>query len=109
MNLGAWEALEELKNDIASPQLIRIVESLQSSVEQIPIIEAFDELDNEREYYKEKRKESNEKLISRKGMIGKAVGFAPMVALFVGYLIIPLVVIGLFSMTNSFTTMSTMI
>lgn len=108
MNLGAWEALEELKNDIAAPQLIRIVESLQSSVEQIPIVEAFDELDNEREYYKEKRKESNEKLISRKGMIGKAVGFAPMVALFVGYLIIPLVVIGLLSMTNSFTTMSTM-
>lgn len=105
---GAWEALEELKNNIASTQFIRIVESLQSSVEQIPISKAFDELDNEREYHKEKRKESNEKLISRKGLIGKAVGFLPMIGLFVGYLIIPLVVIGLLSMTNSFTTMSTM-
>lgn len=105
---GAWEALEELKNDINDEQMIRIVEGLQSAVEKIPIHEAFDELDNEREYYKEKRKESNERLIKRKGMIGKAIGFTPMIGLFVGYLIVPLVVIGLLSMTNAFAEMSTM-
>ncbi len=105
---GAWEALEELKNDINNEQMIRIVEGLQSAVEKIPIHEAFDELDNEREYYQEKRKESNERLIKRKGMIGKAIGFAPLIGLFVGYLIIPLVLIGLLSMTNAFSTMSTM-
>ena len=75
----------------------------------IPIREAFDELDTEREYYQEKRKASNEKLISRKGMIGKAIGFAPMIILFVGYLIAPLVVIGLMSMMSSFSTMGTMV
>ena len=105
---GAWEALEELKNDVSNKQLIRIIESMQSSVESIPIAHAFDELDNEREYYQEKRKEANEKLISRKGMIGKALGFTPMISLFVGYLIGPLVIIGLTSMTSSFSTMSTM-
>ncbi len=105
---GAWEALEELKNEINFEQMIRIVEGLQSAVEKIPINEAFDELDNEREYYQEKRKESNERLIKRKGMIGKAIGFTPMIGLFVGYLIVPLVVIGLLSMTNAFSTMSTM-
>ena len=105
---GAWEALEELKNEINFEQMIRIVEGLQSAVEKIPINEAFDELDNEREYYQEKRKESNERLIKRKGMIGKAIGFTPLVGLFVGYLIVPLVVIGLLSMTSSFSTMSTM-
>ncbi len=105
---GAWEALEELKNDINDEQMIRIVEGLQSAVEKIPINEAFDELDNEREYYQEKRKESNERLIKRKGMIGKAIGFTPMIGLFVGYLIVPLVVIGLMSMTNAFGEMSTM-
>lgn len=105
---GPWEALEELKNDIAFPQLIRIVESLQSAVEKIPINQAFDELDTERAYYQEKRKESNERLIARKGLIGKVIGFAPMVTLFVGYLIIPLVAIGLVSMTSAFTSMSTM-
>ena len=105
---GAWEALEELKNEINFEQMVRIVEGLQSAVEKIPINEAFDELDNEREYYQEKRKESNERLIKRKGMIGKAIGFTPMVGLFVGYLIVPLVVIGLFSMTDTFNTVSTM-
>ena len=49
----------------------------------------------ERAYYQEKRKESNERLIARKGRIGKLIGFAPMVCLFVGYLIVPLVVIGM--------------
>ena len=103
---GAWEALEQLKEEIAFPQLIRIVESLQAAVEKIPIREAFDELDNERDYYQAKRAESNERLIKRKGMIGKIVGFAPMVGLFVGYLIVPLVAIGLTSMTDTFTSMS---
>ena len=105
---GAWEALEELKNEINFEQMVRIVEGLQSAVEKIPINEAFDELDNEREYYQEKRKESNERLIKRKGMIGKAIGFTPLVGLFVGYLIVPLVLIGLMSMTTSFSSISTM-
>lgn len=105
---GGWEALEELKNDVTFPQFIRIIESLQQAVEKIPIVSAFDELDTEREYYQEKRKQSNEKLLSRKGLIGKAIGFAPMVCLFVGYLIAPLMVIGLTSMTDTFSTMSTM-
>ena len=105
---GAWEALEELKNELSFQQLIRLVEGLQSAVESIPIREAFDELDSERSYYQEKRKESNERLISKKSMIGKVIGFAPMVILFVGYLIIPLCVIGLTSMTEAFNTMSSM-
>jgi len=105
---GPWEALEELKNDISFMQLIRIIESLQAAVEKIPIREAFDELDTERAYHQEKRKESNERTISRKSMIGKVIGFAPMVTLFVGYLIIPLCVIGLTSMTSAFASMSSM-
>ncbi len=103
---GAWEALEELKNDISYMPLIRIVESMQAAVEKIPIKDAFDELDSEREYYRDKRKESNERLIARKGRIGKAIGFAPLICLFVGYLIVPLVFIGLTSMSSSFNSMS---
>ena len=106
---GPWEALEELKNDISFQQLIRIVESLQAAVEKIPIREAFDELDTERAYHQEKRKESNERNIARKSMIGKVIGFAPMVILFVGYLIVPLCVIGMTSMTSAFSSMSSMI
>ena len=103
---GAWEALEEMKEDISYLPLVRIVESMQAAVEKIPIKDAFDELESERDYYQEKRKESNDRLIKRKGMIGKAIGFAPMVCMFVGYLIIPLVFIGLTSMSSSFSTMT---
>ena len=102
---GAWEALEDMKDEVTYTPMIRIIESLQAAVEKIPIQDAFDELDSERDYYKEKRKESNERLIKRKGMIGKAIGFTPMVCLFVGYLIIPLVFIGFTSMSSSFTSM----
>ena len=100
---GAWEALEELKNSVTNQDMIRIVESLQAAVEKIPIREAFDELDADRDYHQEKRKETNNQLISRKGLIGKGVGFAPMICLFVGYLIVPLVVIGISSMSGAFT------
>ena len=106
---GAWEALEQLKNDTDFPLFVRIVESLQAAVEKIPIEQAFDELDTERDYYQQKRKQSNERLISRKAMIGSVIGFAPMVCLFVGYLIVPMCVIGLGSMTGVFSGMSTAI
>lgn len=98
---GPWEALEQLKEDVSYQQFIRIVESLQAAVEKIPIEDAFDELDTEREYYQAKRKESNERLISKKGMIGRGIGFAPMIVIFVCYLIIPLVFIGMTSMQDS--------
>lgn len=105
---GAWEALEEMKEEISFGPLIRIVESLQTSVEKVPIREAFDELDTDREYYQDKRKEANDRLISKKGMIGRAIGFTPLVGIFVGYLVVPLVVIGLTSMTTSFDAMTSM-
>ncbi len=103
---GAWESLEDLKEDVSYAPFIRIIESLQAAVEKIPIADAFDELDTEREYYQEKRKESNERLISKKGRIGKTIGFAPMVILFVGYLIAPLILVGLTTMTETFNNMT---
>ena len=54
-----------------------------------------------------RRKESNERLISKKGMIGRAIGFTPMIVIFVGYLIIPLVFIGLTSMNSSMNSIQT--
>lgn len=105
---GAWEALEEMKDEVTYEPFIRIIESLQSSVERVPIKEAFEELDSDRQYYRDKRKETNERLVNEKGRIGRFIGFAPMVITFVGYLIVPLVFIGLTSMTSSFDSMSKM-
>lgn len=106
---GGWEALEEMKDEVTYEPFIRIIESLQTSVEKVPIKEAFEELDSDRDYYKDKRKETNERLIARKGRIGKVIGFAPMVVTFIGYLIVPLVLIGMTSMMASFESMSSMI
>ena len=103
---GAWEALEAMKEEVNYLPMIRIIESLQAAVEKIPIADAFDELDTERDYYQAKRKESNERLIAKKGRIGKVIGFAPMVLLFVAYLIVPLVFIGLMSMSETFANMT---
>ena len=103
---GAWEALEEFRNEISYKPLIRIVESMQAAVEKIPIRDAFDELDSERTYYQDKRKQTNERLISRKSLYGKIIGFAPMVCMFVGYLIVPLVYVGLTAMSSSMTSIS---
>ena len=97
-----------MKEDVSYLPLIRIIESLQAAVEKIPIKDAFDELDSERDYYQEKRKESNNRLIQRKGMIGKFIGFAPMITMFVLYLIVPLVFIGLTSMSSSFNSITAM-
>jgi hypothetical protein len=105
---GAWEALEDLKTDIVYLPLIRIVESLQAAVEKIPIEQAFDELDTERAYHQEKRKEANERLIKKKAAIGKAIGFAPMVVLFIGYLIGPLILVSVVDMSNYFSQMGSM-
>lgn len=105
---GAWEALEAMKEEVSYTPFVRIIESLQAAVEKIPIRDAFDELDSERDYYQEKRKESNERLIKRKGMIGKGIGFVPMISMFVLYLIVPLVFIGLTSMGSSFSSISAM-
>ena len=106
---GAWEALEQLKEDAPYKPFVRIVESLQSAVENVKITDAFDELETERSFFQEKRKEANERLINKKAKLGRIIGFAPMIVLFVGYLIGPLIIVSVFDMTEYFSQMSTMI
>ena len=90
---GAYEALEEMKEEVTYQEFIRTIK------------EAFEELESDRDYYRDKRKETNARLIDKKGRIGKAVGFAPMVVMFVGYLIFPLMYIGMTSMSSVFTSL----
>ncbi len=106
---GAYEALEELKDEVTFKPFVRIVESLQSAVENVKITEAFDELESERAFFQEKRKEANERLIDKKARIGKLIGFTPMVLLFVGYLIVPLIWTSIGNMGTYFNQMSSML
>ncbi len=102
---GATEALEELKDRVPNKDFKRIVEGLISSVERIPIREAFDELETERTFYYEKRKEGNERLIQKKVSMGKAIGFTPMIILIAGYFVGPLMLVSIMQMSTYFTQM----
>ena len=82
---------------------------MQSAVENVKITDAFDELETERNFFQEKRKEANERLINQKAKIGRVIGFAPMIVLFCGYLIGPLIIISVFDMTEYFSQMSSML
>lgn len=103
---GAYDALEELKEVVPYKDFQRIVEQLQSAVERIPIRDAFDELETERAFFHERRKEGNERLIKKKVTIGKVLGFTPMVLLIGGYLVAPLMIVSIMQMMNYFTKMS---
>lgn len=103
---GAYDALEELKEVVPYKDFQRIVEQLQSAVERIPIRDAFDELETERAFFHERRKEGNERLIKKKVTIGKVLGFTPMVLLIGGYLVAPLMIVSIMQMMSYFTKMS---
>lgn len=105
---GASEALEELKDRVPNKDFKRIVDGLLSAVERIPVREAFDELETERNFYYEKRKEANERLIQKKVRMGKAIGFTPMVILIAGYFVGPLMIVSIMQMSTYFAQMGAM-
>ncbi len=104
---GGWKALEQLREETGFEPFIKIIKNLQSAVDKIPIVDAFDELESERAFFQEKRKEANERLISKKSMYGKIIGFAPMILLFVAYLIVPLIYVSMTFMGEYLAQMST--
>ncbi len=105
---GASEALEDLKDRVPNKDFKRIVDGLISAVERIPVREAFDELETERNFYYEKRKDSNDRLIQKKVSMGKAIGFTPMIILIAGYFVGPLMIVSIMQMANYFTQMGAM-
>ncbi len=103
---GAELALEELKEAVPYKDFQRIVEQLLSAVERIPVRSAFDELETERAYFHERRKDGNERLIQKKVTIGKVLGFTPMVLLIGGYLVAPLMIVSIMQMMSYFSNMT---
>ncbi|WP_166244086.1 hypothetical protein [Paenibacillus turpanensis] len=86
---GSWQALERLKDEVRFPPFERIIERLQVSTELIPIKKAFDDFEQERSFAMEQRKLMYEQMVNRKASIGKLVGFLPLQATFVVYLLVP--------------------
>jgi len=97
---GDLKALENLKSAEGYTSFTRIVDNLINASEKIPLALAFDELVIERKYYQEKRKQDNELLIEKKGMIGKLIAFIPLSFTIFFYLLLPFLLFSLNQLLN---------
>lgn len=103
---GMTEALEELKEASDNEQYIRIVEGLILSSKDITIRQAFDELETEKAFYMEQRKEQNVRLVEKKINLGNMIGFIPVYGLIALYMVVPMIVIGINDMQKYFEQLS---
>ena len=88
LEYSTQKALLKMKNQESFPPFRRFVDNLLM-VDDEDILTAFSEIETDREYHKEKRKEDNEEISTQKSEIGKIVAFIPLIATLAGYLIIP--------------------
>lgn len=102
---GDLKALENLKGDEGYTSFVRIVDNLINASEKIPLALAFDELVIECKYYQEKRKQDNEQLIEKKGIIGKLIAFIPLSFTIFFYLLLPFLLFSLNQLLNYSTQM----
>ncbi|MEX3624889.1 hypothetical protein [Viridibacillus arvi] len=95
---GAEEAIKQLNERVKFEPLQQLLERLELATTRISIKEAFEDIEVEREYYIEKRREFNYRLIASRELNATLLCWAPVVVLIALYLAIPLVYI---SMTES--------
>lgn len=105
---GSYEALEQLKTDVSFPPLIGLIDNLQLACEDLGVERAFEELESEMTFNRETRKESNEMIVERKKNLGNMIGFMPIYAMIVLYLIIPMIVSGMESISAFYRQLSQM-
>jgi hypothetical protein len=84
------EALLRLKEQEPFLPFVRIVENLEAC-DRIGIEKAFDEIASQRIFFTEKRRQDNEIMISKKGVIGKVLAYVPLTLTIALYLIVPFV------------------
>ncbi len=88
MEYSAQNALLKMKNSESFPPFRRFVDNLLA-VDEEDIETAFSEIEIDREYYKEKRRQDNEIIATQKSERGKMIAFIPLFATLGLYLIIP--------------------
>lgn len=103
---GSYEALEQLKSEVGFPPFLSIIDNLQLASEDLDVARAFEELENEMSFNRESRKESNERIVERKKNLGNMIGFMPVYALIVLYLIIPMIMSGMESISAFYNNLT---
>lgn len=100
---GPEEALESLNLMVSFEPFQQIIERLKLCVVRISIQEAFEDIDMEREYYMEKRKESQRRALETREILGEKISLAPLYATVFLYIVIPLMYL---AVTKGYETMS---
>jgi len=90
-NAGDIQALEEMREKEAFDPFKRLVDNLLIC-DRIGIEKAFDEINADRMYYQDKRKQENEMNLSKKVVIGKLIAYVPLILTIGLYLIVPFIV-----------------
>ncbi|MDO3412846.1 hypothetical protein QWJ34_23975 [Saccharibacillus sp. CPCC 101409] len=103
---GAAKALAGLKTEAPYPPLVRLVERLENALERISIREAFDDLETEQEYYRERKKETMDRLIDSKANWGRDIGFAPVMFMLGAYIVFPFLYMSFMQMKDLIAQLS---
>ena len=90
-NAGDIQALEEMREKEVFEPFKRLVDSLLIC-DRIGIEKAFDEINTDRIYYQDKRKQENEMNLSTKVVIGKLIAYVPLILTIGLYLIVPFII-----------------
>lgn len=92
---GPEEALDHLMENVNFEPFQQLIERLRLALVKISIEEAFDDIDTEREFYLEQRKESQERTIEDKSALGNFIGVVPFACLVILYLVVPIIYVSL--------------
>ncbi len=94
LSIDERQALEELKEKEPFRPFCKIVDGLQSS-DMLGVYKAFEDVEQERNNYIDKRALDNEIAIQDKSILGKTIAFVPFILTVGLYLILPFVTEGL--------------
>ncbi|OMP13425.1 hypothetical protein COLO4_01712 [Corchorus olitorius] len=97
---GAEKAIMQLKEDAPYPAFVKIINRLQRSVEKIPLLYAFDDLESEQEHHREMKIERMNRVINQKVFWGKACGWTPAVFLLIFFLVGPMLYVSMMNMAD---------
>lgn len=91
---GNEDALRVLKSKVDDEEFKKIIEHMISAASNLSVEQAFQNLENEKNYYEMKRKTTFERIVSQKSAYGRIAGFMPTYSLILLYFMFPLIYSG---------------
>lgn len=88
------EALQTMKDSESFPPFRRFCDNLMS-IDSVGMVDAFDEIKSERDYYRKKREQDNEFTTKSKAQKGGILALTPLVSVIMGYIIYPFILYAL--------------